>query len=138
MRSIHSSVKFFIVQHLGISNKEAMLLITSGKVFVNGLPAPWHQAIHSSDEVTLEGKLIKERVDFLYYAYYKPRGVECTLNTQIPSNLIHALNLDVDVYPVGRLDKDSEGLLLLTNDAEIYDQVINSKHHQEKEYWVEV
>src|SRR5690606_19316413 len=78
----------------------------------------------------------KESQQFHYLAYYKPRGIETTLNEEIPDNLTQALNFPERVYPIGRLDKDSEGLLLLTNDGSIFDKILHSKQKQEKEYVV--
>lgn len=138
MRSILSSAKFFLVQSLNISNKEAISLIQSKRVLINGLPASLHQPISCEDEVTLDDKQLKSAQALVYIAYYKPRGVECTLNPNILNNLPLALNLPYEVYPVGRLDKESEGLLLLTNDGSIYNKIVNSDSHQEKEYVVGV
>lgn len=138
MKSIYTSAKFFLVQSLGISNKEAVALILEKKMFVNGQTATLHQEIFADDEVIINETVLQLPQTFHYYAYYKPRGVECTLNTDIPQNLVDTLKIDTKVFPVGRLDKESEGLLILTNDGRIYNKIINSACLQEKEYIVEV
>lgn len=138
MRSIYSSAKFFLVQALGISNKEAIRLVLEKKVLVNGQPARLDQEVLPLDEVVVSGKILKTPQEYVYYAYHKPRGVECTLNQNIPYNLISEINVNEPVFPIGRLDKDSEGLLLLTNDGSIYNHIINSNSYQEKEYLVTV
>lgn len=138
MKSIYTSAKFFLVQSLGVSNKEAIALILEKKMFVNNQTATLHQEIFADDEVKINETVLQLPQTFHYYAYYKPRGVECTLNTDIPQNLVDTLNIDTKVFPIGRLDKESEGLLILTNDGRIYNKIINSASHQEKEYVVEV
>ncbi len=138
MKSIYTSAKFFLVQSLGVSNKEAITLILEKKMSVNGLTATLHQEIFANDEVKINETILQLPQTFHYYAYYKPRGVECTLNTDIPQNLVDSLNIDTKVFPIGRLDKESEGLLILTNDGKIYNKIINSASFQEKEYQVEV
>jgi 23S rRNA pseudouridine2604 synthase len=138
MKSIYTSAKFFLVQSLGISNKEAIALILEKKMFVNGQTATLHQEIFADDEVKTNETVLQLPQTFHYYAYYKPRGVECTLNTDISQNLVDTLNIDTKVFPIGRLDKESEGLLILTNDGRIYNKIINSASHQEKEYVVEI
>jgi 23S rRNA pseudouridine2604 synthase len=138
MNSIYTSAKFYLVQKLGISNKEAIKIIIEKRMLVNGVPALLDQEIELTDILIVDGEEIKKREKLVYLAYHKPRGVECTMNTQISNNLKSALNLDFEVFPVGRLDKDSEGLLLLTNDGKIYNKIINSSSHEEKEYHVTV
>lgn len=138
MRSILSSAKFFLVQSLNISNKEAIDIIHNKQLLINGIPASLHQVVSCEDEVSLAGKLLKAAQPLVYVVYYKPRGIECTLNAAIPESLPSVLQLPYEVYPVGRLDKESEGLLLLTNDGAIYNKIVNSDSHQEKEYWVHV
>jgi 23S rRNA pseudouridine2604 synthase len=138
MKALHSSLKHFIVQKARISNKEAVQYILSGKVLVNGKKGKLNQVLLAQDEVRLDNQVVKKPEVFIYLAYYKPRGIESTLNTDIENNLLQALGFDHSVFPVGRLDKDSEGLMLLTNNGKIYDKIIHAENHQEKEYWVTV
>ncbi|MGV3503242.1 MAG: pseudouridine synthase [Adhaeribacter sp.] len=138
MKTLTSSLKYFIVQKAGLSNKEALAGILSGRVLVNGKKGSLHQVLQPQDQVQLDGRLLKEAQVFLYLAYFKPRGIESTLNTGIANNLFQALDLGQKVFPVGRLDKESEGLMLLTNDGQIYDKIIHAESRQEKEYLVTV
>ncbi len=138
MRPLNASAKYFLVQKLRLSNKEATAIILAKRLLVNGQPAQLNQPLQSEDEVTLDGKILKEAQQLHYLAYYKPRGIETTLNPEIPDNLLQSLNFPERVYPIGRLDKDSEGLLLLTNDGSIFDKILHSEQKQEKEYVVRV
>ncbi|RNI26542.1 pseudouridine synthase [Rufibacter latericius] len=138
MKSLTSSLQHFVVQRGRLSNKEAVRCIVSGKVLVNGQKGQLQQVLHPEDEVQLDGKVLKAPQTFTYLAYYKPRGVESTLNPNIQDNLAQALNLHVRVFPVGRLDKESEGLMLLTNDGALYNRISHAENHQEKEYVVTV
>jgi 23S rRNA pseudouridine2604 synthase len=138
MRPLNASAKYFLVQKLRLSNKEATAIILAKRLLVNGQAAQLNQSLQPEDEVTLDGKILKEAQQFHYLAYYKPRGIETTLNPEIPDNLSQALNFPERVYPIGRLDKESEGLLLLTNDGSIFDKILHSEQKQEKEYVVRV
>ncbi|WP_187264783.1 pseudouridine synthase [Pontibacter beigongshangensis] len=138
MKPLTSSLKYFVVQKARLSNKEAVHAILSGKVLVNGQKSTLHQALQPEDLVQLDEQVIKLPEAYLYLAYHKPRGVESTLNPDIENNLLQALRLTQSVFPVGRLDKYSEGLMLLTNNGNIYNQIIHAENHQEKEYTVTV
>lgn len=138
MRPITSSAKFYLVQKLQISNKEAFEFIMNAKLLINGIPAKLDQEISVEDEVTFNGELLQKSTPFQYYLYNKPVGIECTLNTLVVDNLKMAIADLPSVYPVGRLDKASEGLLLLTNDGKLCDKITYSDYKQEKEYWVQV
>ncbi|MBJ6118163.1 pseudouridine synthase [Pontibacter sp. BT310] len=138
MKALNSSLKYFIVQKLNLSNKVAINYILSGRVLVNGRKGTLSQELLPEDEVQLDDVVIKESRKNVYIAYHKPRGIESTLNTQIENNLRQALNYSETVYPVGRLDKASEGLMLLTNDGRTLFNILHAEKHQEKEYQVTV
>ncbi|WP_207430647.1 pseudouridine synthase [Sabulibacter ruber] len=138
MKAITSSLRHFVVQKARMSNQEAVQAIAAGRVLVNGQKGQLNQALRPEDEVQLDGQVLKEPQTFTYLAYYKPRGVESTLNPTIEHNLAQALNLNVRVFPVGRLDKESEGLMLLTDDGALYNRISHAESHQEKEYVVTV
>ncbi|ALJ00801.1 pseudouridine synthase [Rufibacter tibetensis] len=138
MKALTSSLQYFVVQKARLSNKEAVQAIVAGKVLVNGQKGQLQQVLQPLDEVLLDGQVLKEPQTFIYLAYYKPRGVESTLNSAIENNLAQALNLHMRVFPVGRLDKESEGLMLLTNDGALYNRISHAQNHQEKEYVVTV
>lgn len=138
MKVLTASLKHFIVQKLRISNQEAVQYIISGRVQVNGKKSQVQQPLLPQDEVTCDAQILKASQALIYLAYYKPRGIESTLNQQIQNNLVTALNLKQRVFPVGRLDKESEGLMLLTNNGDLLFKIIHAETHQEKEYVVTV
>ena len=138
MKVHYSSLKHFIVRKLGVSNKDAVQHILSGRVLVNGKQGALSQVLLPEDEVQADGQLIKEANKKVYLAYHKPRGIESTMNAQIENNLLQALDFTQRVYPVGRLDKESEGLMLLTDDGALLYKILHAERHQEKEYTVTV
>lgn len=139
MRALNSSLKYFVVQKLNLSNKEAIYYILSGRVLVNGQRGALTQVLFPEDEVQLDAQVIKTSRKNLYIAYHKPAGIETTLNTGIENNLLEALEMPHKVFPVGRLDKASEGLMLLTNDGQLAIKLLHPKRcTDEKEYRVSV
>lgn len=136
--TFRNRLQYLLVVRLQISNKNALALILSGKVLVNGVSVKSNIEFTQVDEVIYEDKVLQEGKKLIYIAYYKPRGIETTLNTEIPDNLKNILSFDEELFPVGRLDKASEGLLLLTNDGTFYDKMLRSEHKKEKEYIVKV
>ncbi|WP_161888282.1 pseudouridine synthase [Pontibacter russatus] len=138
MKAHCSSLKQFIVRKLGLSNKDAVHYILSGRVLVNGKQGALSQVLLPEDEVQADGQFIKEANKKVYLAYHKPRGIESTMNARIENNLLQALGFAQRVYPVGRLDKESEGLMLLTDDGALLYNILHTERHQEKEYLVTV
>ncbi|MFQ3575746.1 MAG: pseudouridine synthase [Cytophagales bacterium] len=138
MRPKTSNVQFFLVCHFGISNKEALKMIESGRVSLNGSTPNPKAGIDDEDELVVDHQVLKPKKQFRYFLYHKPVGVECTMNPQIENNLIQATNLSQDFFPLGRLDKDSEGLVLMTNDGLLYQSVVKPDQKIEKVYRVEV
>ncbi|MFY7908832.1 MAG: pseudouridine synthase [Emticicia sp.] len=136
--TFRNRLQYLLVVRLQISNKEALSLIFSGKVLVNGIAAKSNCELTQTDEVVYEEQVLQEAKKLIYIAYYKPRGIETTLNTTIADNLKDILPFEEDVFPVGRLDKESEGLLLLTNDGTVYDKILRNENKTEKDYIVEV
>ena len=136
--TFRNRLQYLLVLRLQISNKEALNLIISGKVLVNGSVAKSNCELIQTDEVIYEGKVLQEAKKLIYIAFYKPRGIETTLNVAIEDNLKAILPFEADVFPVGRLDKDSEGLLLLTNDGTVYDKILRNENKTEKDYVVQV
>jgi 23S rRNA pseudouridine2604 synthase len=112
-------------------------LIAEGLVFVNGKRAVLGYKVNKNDKVEVSPKAgIKEKV-FEYFAFYKPRGI-VTHSPQEDEREISDLTKRKDIFPLGRLDKESEGLIILTNDGRITDRLLNPKYEHEKEYEVEV
>jgi len=127
------------IGHAGIcSRRQASRLIDSGEVIVNGLPANHIDHVDEEDVIFVKGERLSGPAQKVLYAYHKPIGVDCKLNADDPSSLIFHLPQKERVYPIGRLDKDSRGLLLLTNDGQLCHQLIHPDHQHEKEYIVEV
>lgn len=131
-------INTFLVNTLKISNKQATLLIADKKVLIDNEIALQKQVInHFSNIVCNAIELQKASIKFCF-SYYKPVGVESTMNAAIPNNLSEVLPINEHFFPVGRLDKLSEGLMLLTNDGELYNRLTDPKKNVEKEYEVEV
>ncbi|MAO32400.1 MAG: 23S rRNA pseudouridine(2604) synthase RluF [Crocinitomicaceae bacterium] len=122
------------------SRRAADKLIEEGRVLINNTPPEMGVKINSSDEIKIDGKLIKEtNKKFIYLAFNKPVGIVCTTDTRFEkNNIIEYINYPERIFPIGRLDKPSEGLILLTNDGDIVNKILRSRNHHEKEYLVEV
>jgi len=119
------------------SRREADRLIEAGQVFVNGQKAVLGQKIQKDDIVELSQKAKRKVSHYLYYKANKPKGVE-SHNGEEGNDIVSQLSLRPDVAIVGRLDKASHGLVLLTNDGRIVDKMLNPKYDHEKEYRVRV
>ncbi|MBQ8822551.1 MAG: pseudouridine synthase [Lachnospiraceae bacterium] len=121
------------------SRREADKLIESGKVFVNGHVASMGEKVTGEDEVWVGKKALGGKPKTTVLAFYKPVGVTCTEKDKYAEKIINDfINLPYRVTYAGRLDKDSEGLLLLTNDGDLIDAVMRGAHRHEKEYVVKV
>ena len=127
------------------SRREADRLIAEGKIKINGKLASLGQEISGEEEIELDGKCIsgegekREKPKEVLLAYYKPRGVICTTGEKDRGkNVIEDIHYPERIYPIGRLDKDSEGLLLLTNQGELVNLINKSRSEKEKEYIVTV
>jgi 23S rRNA pseudouridine2604 synthase len=128
-------LKYFLVKKLKISNKEAEIIIAEGLVIINEKVIFENCQIHEKDDIYYQKTLLQTGKIYKYYKLYKPAGIECTLNKEIPENLLPFLP-EPDLFVVGRLDKASEGLLLLTNNGKIFDKTLKETHAIEKEYLV--
>ena len=121
------------------SRREADELILSGKVTVNGKPADPGMKVNDMDKITVNGKPVGRREKHVVLAYYKPIGVTCTEKDRHAEITIRAaVDYPVRVTYAGRLDKDSEGLLLLTNDGDLINGLMRAANFHEKEYIVRV
>lgn len=120
------------------SRRETVRLIQAGRITVNGeLCKPDHD-VNPGDFVLIDGKPIPSKEEPIYMALNKPRGITCTAAEHIEGNITQFVNHPRRIFPVGRLDKDSEGLILLTNDGDIVNEILRSEHSHEKEYLVKV
>jgi 23S rRNA pseudouridine2604 synthase len=120
------------------SRREADRLIESGKVEVNGEIAGLGLKVNKQDDISVEGKLIYQKPTYVYLAFNKPVGITSTTDTTIKSNIIDCIGYPDRIFPVGRLDKPSEGLIFMTNDGDIVNKILRAKNNHEKEYIVTV
>lgn len=128
------------LSHCGIcSRREADRLIEQGRVLVNGQTASAGQSVDETDKVTVSGKAVHQSKKTVVLAYNKPVGVTCTeKDPHADKKITDMIKCPVRVTYAGRLDKDSEGLLLLTNDGDLIQAMMRGSNHQEKEYVVKV
>jgi 23S rRNA pseudouridine2604 synthase len=118
------------------SRRKAYEMIDHKRITVNGKIANYTTKIKDGDEILIDGvPLTQKEYIPTYIAYNKPRGIECT-SEKIENNIIDAIGHSQSIYPIGRLDKESEGLILLTNHSQIINKIGNSKYEHEKEYIV--
>jgi len=120
------------------SRREADTLIENGKVTINGVVAIQGSKVLDGDVVMVNGRKITPEDDMVYIAFNKPLGITCTTDTRDPSNIIDYIGFDDRIFPVGRLDKNSSGLILLTNDGSIVNKLLRAENGHEKEYLVTV
>lgn len=124
------------------SRREADKLIDSNRVKVNGRRPELGTRIDASDTVTVDGQEIlssaPSKSDRIYIAYNKPAGITCTTERSVKGNIIDAIDHDQRIFPIGRLDKPSEGLILLTSDGDIVNKILRAENAHEKEYLVTV
>ena len=120
------------------SRRAADDLIASGRVRVNGELAVMGLKVTSDDTITVDGNLVSNKPPLIYLALNKPRGIECTTNRKVKDNIVDFINHKERIFPIGRLDKDSEGLILMTNDGDIVNKILRARNNHEKEYIVTV
>lgn len=120
------------------SRREADKLVDQGRVKVNGVKAETGTKILPGDIVELDGKAIGGKEKPVYIALNKPVGITCTTEIDIPGNIISFMKYPKRIFPIGRLDKDSQGLIFLTNDGDIVNKILRAGNNHEKEYIVTV
>jgi 23S rRNA pseudouridine2604 synthase len=121
------------------SRREADKLIEQGRVTINGVVPEMGTKISPNDEVRVNGKLIRENTQKpIYLAFNKPVGIECTTNLEVRNNIFDYINYPERIFPIGRLDKASEGLIFMTNDGDIVNKILRARNNHEKEYIVTV
>ena len=120
------------------SRREADKLVDSKKISVNGKVITMGTKITSTDKIEIDGiEIEKKRGEKVYIAFNKPKGIVCTTNTKVEkNNIIDYINYPKRIFPIGRLDKLSEGLILLTNDGDILNKILRSRNNHDKEYIV--
>ena len=129
------------LSQIGIcSRREADKLVESGRIEVNDEISVLGTKIKEGDKISIDDKLIKpKKKKIILIAFNKPKGIVCTTNRMIEkNNIIDYINFPERIFPIGRLDKLSEGLILLTNDGSVVNKILRSRNNKEKEYLVEV
>jgi 23S rRNA pseudouridine2604 synthase len=121
------------------SRREADKLLDEGRITINGILPEMGTKVAPSDEVRVDGKLVREKTEkAVYLAFYKPVGIECTTNMAVRNNIVDYINYPKRIFPIGRLDKASEGLIFMTNDGDIVNKILRARNNHEKEYIVTV
>ncbi len=120
------------------SRREADKLIQEGRVTLNGVQAVSGNRATATDIVKIDGKLIKNKEIPIYLAFNKPVGITCTTETKDKTSIINFIHHQKRIFPIGRLDKPSEGLIFLTNDGDIVNKILRAGNNHEKEYLVTV
>jgi 23S rRNA pseudouridine2604 synthase len=121
------------------SRREADRLIEQGRVTINGKIPEMGTKVAPGDEVRVNGELVQQNNEKpIYLAFYKPVGIECTTNLGVRDNIVDYINYPERIFPIGRLDKASEGLIFMTNDGDIVNKILRARNNHEKEYIVTV
>ena len=121
------------------SRREADKLLEQGRITINGKIPELGTKVLPTDEVCVNGTLVTEKEEpKIYLAVNKPAGIECTTNQSVRGNIVDFINYPERIFPVGRLDKDSEGLIIMTNDGDIVNKILRARNNHEKEYIVTV
>lgn len=120
------------------SRREADKLIEEGRVTIDGLKAVMGMKVNINANVRVDGKSLKKEDKLVYIALNKPVGITCTTEKKVRGNIVDFVNHEKRIFPIGRLDKDSQGLILLTNDGDIVNKILRAGNNHEKEYIVTV
>jgi 23S rRNA pseudouridine2604 synthase len=128
----------FLAETGACSRREADQWIEAGRVTINGAPAVLGTQVNEGDDVRVDGRALGAKPKRVYLALNKPIGIECTTDRDVPGNIVDFVGYPERIFPIGRLDKDSEGLILLTNDGDIVNTILRAENEHEKEYIVAV
>lgn len=120
------------------SRREAERLITAGRVTINGKPTQLGNRVFDGDVVKIDGKPLKAKPKTIYIALNKPVGIVCTTDSKERKNIVKFVGHPQRLFPIGRLDKPSEGLIFLTNDGDIVNKILRAGNNHQKEYIVSV
>ncbi|MBB1336204.1 23S rRNA pseudouridine(2604) synthase RluF [Pseudoalteromonas sp. SR44-2] len=120
------------------SRREADKYIEQGRVSVNGYSPEMGVKVADTDTVLIDGNPLRAKPKRVYIAYNKPVGITCTTESKIQSNIVKAVNYPTRIFPIGRLDRPSEGLIFLTNEGDIVNKILRAGNNHEKEYVVTV
>ena len=120
------------------SRRDAEKLILAGRVTINGNASELGNRVFKGDVVRVDGRILKEIPKTLYIALNKPIGIVCTTDSKEKKNIVKYLGYPERLFPIGRLDKPSEGLIFLTNDGDIVNKILRAGNNHQKEYIVTV
>ncbi|MCZ8514543.1 23S rRNA pseudouridine(2604) synthase RluF [Paenibacillus filicis] len=120
------------------SRREVDKMIEAKRITINGKPAELGSQVEAGDEVRVDGRVVGSKKGYVYIALHKPVGITSTTERHVRGNIVDFVGHKERIFPIGRLDKDSEGLILLTNDGDIVNKVLRSENEHEKEYIVTV
>ena len=120
------------------SRRGADKLIAEGRVKIDGVPAELGSKVVAGQKVLVDGEEITGKQNHVYIALNKPVGITCTMETDVPGNISDFMDFEQRIFPIGRLDKDSSGLILLTSDGDIVNKILRAENNHEKEYFVRV
>ena len=136
--SVGISINKYIGSSGYCSRREADVLIEEGRVELNGKKAYLTDKVYDGDVVAVDSFPINAKKKHHYIAFNKPIGVTCTTDTKDKTNIIDFINFSERIFPIGRLDKDSSGLILLTDDGDVVNNILRKENNHEKEYLVRV
>lgn len=128
----------FISESGKASRRGADKLVEEGRVKINGRKAKIGDQVKPGDEVMVNGQRLRLARNNVYIALNKPVGITCTTEKNVKGNIIDLVNHPLRIFNIGRLDKDSDGLILLTNDGDIVNEILRAENNHEKEYIVSV
>jgi len=134
--SFYKKIKYFLVHSLSYTNKEAQQLLDGGHVEIDGLKTSHNCILADESEVKVNGKIARPKKTFIYLKFFKPIGNQSSLNPMVTDSLADFFTDYPDLAIAGRLDKMSEGLLVLSNDGKWIEKMCNPKFEKEKEYLV--
>lgn len=120
------------------SRRQADRYVEEGRIHIDDIPAVMGQKVMPGQKVSLDGKEISICKKRIFLVVNKPKGIVCTTERREKDNIVDFIGYPERIYPVGRLDKDSEGLLFMTNDGELMDEILRARNYHEKEYEVRV
>ena len=126
----------FFTEHGCCSRRAADRLIEEGRVAINGHKAALGDQVADGDVVSVDGRVLDRGGTTVYLAYHKPVGVTCTTEPDVLGNIVEAVGYPQRIFPIGRLDKDSSGLILLTNNGDIVNRILRAEFGHEREYLV--
>lgn len=138
MNTTSKSLNKYLSESCSCSRREADRWIEAGRVMLNGIPARKGNRVEEGDQVVLDGKVVHHQLQPVYLMFHKPPGITCTTDLSDPDNIIDFIGFPQRIFPIGRLDKPSTGLILLTNDGDIVNEILRVEHGHEKEYIVKV